>query len=284
MLSAVVLALAFTGASATGAAAQDAHEVRVGSGVTITTCVARSVDDADEYVLTHLVDMPTHPPIAGKVVYWVEDVDRLKQYEGKRIRFDARIKDVDRKEMEVKPARGVVEIEGPGGEVKARPESVGLTAVASGSSESTIKTTLVELELTGEPSVVTGACTAAVATESETASAATTTHTAASANTTTAATASTATSTTSASTEAATSTAVSSTAAAGTGAPSVASETETTAAAATPVPEPEREAHATGTEAFTERTMLPRTASPLPLVGLLGLGSLIGAAALRRMR
>ena len=57
--------------------------------------------------------------------------------------------------------------------------------------------------------------------------------------------------------------------------------------AVTPAPERERQqprpADTTATTART-RTELPRTASPLPLVALLGLGSLIGAGAVRLRR
>jgi hypothetical protein len=51
----------------------------------------------------------------------------------------------------------------------------------------------------------------------------------------------------------------------------------------TPAPAP-RTAETRPTPADTTRTELPRTASPLPLIGLLGLGSLLGAGALRLRR
>ena len=47
---------------------------------------------------------------------------------------------------------------------------------------------------------------------------------------------------------------------------------------------PMRTAQATPAPAERTRTELPRTASPLPLIGLIGLGSLVGAGALRLRR
>jgi hypothetical protein len=291
IIAALAIAALTTVAGAPPAWAQDPHEVRVGSSVNITTCVARSVDDDDEFVLTNLVDMPAHPPIAGKVVYWVDDVDRLKQHVGKRIQFNARIKDVDRKEMEFKPARGVVEIEGPGGEVKARPDTVGVAAVSTTGGETTVRTTLVELELSDEPKVVTGVCGVAAA-AAETASAAavtaTETNTAAAAAETritneTRTTAETRAAAETRTAETRTTVAESSTAAASTPPAAVTpppmpaqTATETTTAARTTT--------ASAAAATTERTELPRTATAMPLVGLLGLASLVAGAALRSRR
>lgn len=52
----------------------------------------------------------------------------------------------------------------------------------------------------------------------------------------------------------------------------------------TPAPSPERDTTRTADAAAPARTELPRTASPLPLFALLGLGSLLGAGALRLRR
>jgi hypothetical protein len=263
------LAAALVSASAAAtAAAQDPHEVRVGSSVNITTCVVRSVDDDDEFVLTDIVDVPAHPPIAGKVVYWIDDEDKVEAFVGKRIQFTARIKDVDRKEIEIKPGKGI-EIEGPGGEVLARPEQVGLTPVSTvAGGEATVRTTLVELDVEGTPTVVAGGCPARAALMATADAAAVTetqteTRTAAVAETTTAVTP-----------------------------PAVA--VETARETVTRVPEAAVEtARETVTAAVetpavaaveTERRELPRTATPLPLVALFGLGSLVAAAGLRARR
>src|SRR5688572_22981008 len=141
---AALIAAVLSTAGATTVAAQDRHEMTKGSTVTITACVVRSLDDDDEFVLTNLTDMPAHPAVAGKVIYWLDDVSKVRSHVGNRIQFDAIIKDVDSREVEVKPAknngrdgngngylRTVAEIEGPGNQVKIPPEVIGLASAES---------------------------------------------------------------------------------------------------------------------------------------------------------
>lgn len=266
--------------SAAVAAAQDAHEVKVGTDVNITTCVMPSLDEDDEFVLTNIVDVPVHPPYAGKVVYWVSEWKKLRDFVGKRVQFDARIKDVDRKEIEVKfentdrlgdddaDGGGVLaEIELNGNEVKATPEMIGVSS-ARAMDEVQIPTTLVKVKLLNKPTVVSGSCdaaamrTAAVATETLGLEARTETETV---------------------------TAVTETARVETPAVAeveVAAVTETPAVAVEEAAAAEIETPAVAMEssAGTMRTVLPATATPLPLLLLVGLGSLTGAGLLRLRR
>jgi hypothetical protein len=281
---------AFLVSGAAVAAAQDAHEVRVGSNVNITTCVVPSLDEDDEFVLTNIVDVPAHPPYAGKVVYWVSDWKKIRDFVGKRIQFDATIRDVDRKEIEVKWAdtnslgdtggngsSAFAEIELAGNNVRTSPETIGLSS-GQAMDEVEIPSTLVKVKLLNTPTVVSGSCdTAAMRT---------------------AAASSTSTLDVETRTETETRTAVTETArvdapaaevevAAAAETPAVAAEAERVtevaevASPAPAAPEVDTRAEAPMT---TERTELPATATPLPLVLLLGLGSLTGAGVLRRLR
>ena len=259
------------------AAAQDAHEIYRGTMVNLTTCVAPSLDDDDEFVLTHIVDSPAHPPLAGKVIYWVKEVKKISPYVGTRIQFDARIDDVDRKEIEVKRSSlngnggsmPVVKIELAGNNVRTTPDTVGISATAppDDDDEISIRTTTVELEDVKNLRVVSNTCNVGMMTAS---AAELTTETR---------------------TEAVNAVGTLSTAL--TPSVEVSRETEVAVEAApTPAPEVaaaveaevESPAPTLSAEIATERTELPATATPLPLVGLIGLIALGGASALRLRR
>jgi hypothetical protein len=267
--------------SAAPAAAQDAHEVRVGTMVNITTCVVPSLDEDDEFVLTNIVDLPAHPPLAGKVMYWVNDWKKIRDFVGKRIQFDAIIKDVDRKEIEVKWANtnalgdgagdgGVLaEIELTGNKVKTSPETIGLSS-AQAMDEVQIPSTVVRLKLQDTPRVVSDSCDTAMTRTAAVSSAALDLEARAETETVTAV----------------TQTRVER--------PAVA-EVEVAAAAETAAvveevaevkidTPPAEVAAAEAASVGTMRTALPATATPLPLALLLGLGSLTGATALRLRR
>lgn len=246
---------------AVSAAIQDPHEMRVGSTINITSCVIPSLDEDDEFVLTNIVDVPAHPPVAGKVVYWVSEWKKIAPFVGKRIQFDATIKDVDRKEIEVKVGNGNgngngtgawVELELTGNQVKTLPENVGLSAAGQTVEELDIPATLVKLKLHDNIRTVADTCLDAAAMRTA---------------------------------SAVTETVVETARAEVTPAPEVAVEVETPApapaaevAVETPAPA------AAAVEIETERTELPKTATALPLVGLLGFASLAAAGALRLRR
>ena len=273
------------------ASAQDAHEVRVGTNVNITTCVMPSLDEDDEFVLTNIVDMPAHPPYAGKVVYWVSEWKKIRDFVGQRIQFDAVIKDVDRKEIEVKFANterlgdgngdessALAEIELAGNEVKTSPELIGLSS-AQAMDEVQIPSTLVKVKLLNKPTVVSGSCASAAAmrtaaVSSETLNLATRTETEA---------VSTVTETARVETPAAAEVEVAAAVETPAAAVTEVEVEEVEAEAAAPVPAPEVETRAAASIATT-RTELPATATPFPLALLFGLGSLTGAAVLRLRR
>lgn len=138
---------------ATFAAAQKHSEPTVGSTVTLTSCVEKSPTNGDKFVLTHVADVPSHPATkGGRVVYWIDKVDRLKPHVGHQVRLMGKITDVDKEEMEVKlgdaPDGGaIVEIEGPGKQVKATAAQAGVSTSGQTSKERDIPTTLVKLKL-----------------------------------------------------------------------------------------------------------------------------------------
>jgi hypothetical protein len=281
-LIAAVLVVTLAGNSA----AQSAHEIRKGTMVNITTCVVPSLDEDDEFVLTNIVDSPVHPPIAGKVIYWVKEVKKISPYVNKRIQFDARIDDVDRREVEVKRSSlngngngAIVEIELAGNEVKARPDTVGLSTItppASDNDEIAIRTTTVELDKLTNIRVLGDGCNVGMGTATV---AAATTELTTETRTETANVVGTEAFTAETRTEAA---AVVET-------PSVAVTRETEVAVETaPTPAPEVAVESPeptpSPEIASARTELPATATPLPLVGLIGLASLGAASALRLRR
>jgi hypothetical protein len=134
------------------AAAQQQSAATIGSTVTLTSCVEKSPTSGDKFILTHVADVPAHPATkGGRVVYWIDKVDKLKSHVGHQIRLMGKITDVDKEEMEVKlgeaPDGGaIVEIEGPGKQVKATPGQAGVSANQA-AKERDIPTTLVKLKL-----------------------------------------------------------------------------------------------------------------------------------------
>ena len=278
-LGAAVLAAALVVTTAGVSAAQDAHEVRKGQSITLTTCVMPALDDDDEFVLTNIVASPAHPEHFGPVVYWLDDEDPIEKFAGRRVQFTAKIKDVDNREIEIKKNRDdingeFIEIEGSRSQVKARPEWVGMAVPAGlNGGEVGVRTTLVKLEKVSNVMAVDGSCAAAAMASSEltlsvtgkgpavaVAETAAVTETVAAAVTETAAAAATVTETPAA----------------------VVAETRVETPA--PVVEREVEVETPAPPVNTERTELPRTATPLPLFALFGLGSLMAGTALRLRR
>ena len=100
-----------------------------GSTVTLTSCVERAQNGGDDkFVLTHVADVPTQPAPHGRVVYWIEKVDKIKPHVGHQIRLTGKISDVGKSEIETKKGGAVVEIEGHGTEVKTSPEKASVAA------------------------------------------------------------------------------------------------------------------------------------------------------------
>jgi hypothetical protein len=122
-----------------------------GSTVTLTSCVEKAQnDDGEKFVLTHLADVPAYPEIHGRVVYWVDEVEKIRPHVGRQIRLTGRITDVDKAEMEVKLGAGadggaIVEVEGHGTEVKTSPEHADVSIRDQTAKEREIPTTVVKL-------------------------------------------------------------------------------------------------------------------------------------------
>lgn len=269
---AVLLAGSLVMTSAAVSSAQDAHEVRKGQSITLTTCVMPALDDDDEFVLTNIVANPAHPEHFGRVVYWLDDEDPIEEFAGRRVQFTARIKDVDNREIEFKKNRDdingeFIEIEGSRQQVKARPEWVGLMTPANlNGGEIGTRTTLVKLEKVHGVTAVEGSCASGAAAAASTMLTLSVTGKG----------------------PAVTETAAAAATAAVVETPAVVAETRVETPAVAAETRVERSAPAVtvdrGVSIETERTELPRTATPLPLFGLFGFGSLVAGAALRLRR
>jgi hypothetical protein len=133
-----------------GTATAQHKQATIGSTVTLVSCVEQAQNgNGDKLVLTHVADVPTQPPTHGRVVYWIEDVSKLKAHVGHQVRITGKVAGVDKSEIEVKnDAKGAVaEIEGHGTEVKTTPEKARVSNVGQTSKEADIPTTVVSLAL-----------------------------------------------------------------------------------------------------------------------------------------
>jgi hypothetical protein len=87
------------------------------------------------------------------VIYWLSKPSLLRGHVGHQISFTGVITDVDRREIEVKldqhgnGSSGIIEIEGPGNQVKVAPEYAGLSTAGQTVPERAIPTTLVKLKV-----------------------------------------------------------------------------------------------------------------------------------------
>ena len=116
-------------ASAGLAIAQPHQEPMKGSTVTLTSCVERAQNSSDDkFVLTHVADVPTQPAPHGRVVYWIEKVDKIKPHVGHQVRLTGKITGVDKNEIETTKGGAVVEIEAHGTNVKTSPEKAGVAS------------------------------------------------------------------------------------------------------------------------------------------------------------
>lgn len=146
----LIAAFATSGLIITLAAAQtDRHEPTKGSTVTLTSCVEKAQKD-DTYVLTHVADVPVHAATHGRVVYWLdkETSKKLRPHVGHQIRVSATVADIKKEEMELKATdAGIyVEVEGPGRDVRAKPDKVGVAA-GGAPEKHDITTTVVKLKV-----------------------------------------------------------------------------------------------------------------------------------------
>jgi hypothetical protein len=152
-VAAIVAAGLICGATVAAAQGTPAHGPERGSAVTLTSCVAKAQnDDGEKFILTHLADVPSYPEIHGRVVYWVEEVAKIRPHVGHQIRLTGTITDVDKAEMEVKlgaddKGGAIVEIEGHGTEVKTSPKNADVSTRNQTEREREIPTTVVKLRV-----------------------------------------------------------------------------------------------------------------------------------------
>ncbi len=141
-------AAAFLAGSAAATAQQ--KPAAIGSTVTIVSCVEKAQNSSgDKLVLTHVADVPTQPATHGRVVYWIEDVSKLKPHVGHQVRITGKVANVDKSEIEVrnKTTGAVAEIEGHGTEVKTTPDKARVSNPGQTPKEQDIPTTVVTLAL-----------------------------------------------------------------------------------------------------------------------------------------
>ena len=112
--------------------AKDGRKYEKGSSVTLQGCVTQAAK-ADTFVLTDVSERPastTDMGRHGKRIYWIEKTDKMKDHVGHTVQIVAKITDVEKSEMELKPgAHGngfTVEIEGPGTDVVTQGEKAGV--------------------------------------------------------------------------------------------------------------------------------------------------------------
>ena len=145
-----VAAFAAAGLIFAGAGVSAQSEPTKGSSVMLTSCVEKG-QKADTYVLTHVADVPSHPAThGGRVVYWLdrETAKKLKPHVGHQIRVSATVTDVDKREMEMKATDDgmLVEIEGPGRDVRTTPNKANVPATTAMAGRD-VQTTLVKLKV-----------------------------------------------------------------------------------------------------------------------------------------
>jgi hypothetical protein len=146
-----LLAAAFATTAIVGAQDHKDHQMTVGQGVTLTSCVEKA-QKADSFILTNVADVPVHPATMGKVVYWLNDVKPLRPHVGHQIRVMGTITEVKQSEMEIKAGDdgqgGLhVEIEGPGRDVRTTAAKAGVSSAGQTPGKNDIKTTLVKLKV-----------------------------------------------------------------------------------------------------------------------------------------
>jgi hypothetical protein len=133
-----------------GDAAAQHKQAAKGSTVTLVSCVEKAQNgNGDKLVLTHVADVPAQPATHGRVVYWIEDVSKLKPHIGHQVRITGKVAGVEKSEIEIRnQATGAVaEIEGHGTEVKTTPDKARVSNPGQTPKEQDIPTTVVTLAL-----------------------------------------------------------------------------------------------------------------------------------------
>lgn len=140
------------------ALAQDhsAHQAQTklmkGAAVAIEGCVTAG-QKADTYVLGSVTEIPGAPVETGmRRFYWLNSTKQLRGHVGHVVRIAGRIDKIEKHELEVKlgandDGSAVVEIEGPGKQVKTSPATVGVSTAGQTAKEVDIPTTVIRLKV-----------------------------------------------------------------------------------------------------------------------------------------
>jgi len=152
-----VLAAALT-LAAVPARAQDhaSHRAETklmkGASVAIEGCVTAG-QKPNTFVLGSVKEIPGQPVETGlRRVYWLDSTTSLRGHVGHRVQIAGRIDRLEKHEIEVKlgddgKGGAVVEIEGPGGQIKTSPAAAGIVTSGQTAKEVDIPTTVIRLEV-----------------------------------------------------------------------------------------------------------------------------------------
>ena len=123
-----------------------------GSSVAIEGCVTAG-QKADTYVLGSVKEVPGQPVDTGmRRIYWLDSTKQLKGHAGHVVRVEGRIDKIEKSEIEVKlgaddKGGAVIEIEGPGAQVKTAPATAGISTAGQTAKEVDVPTTLIRLNV-----------------------------------------------------------------------------------------------------------------------------------------
>lgn len=139
--------------------AQDQHaahkaetKLMKGASVAIEGCVTAG-QKRDSFVLASVKEIPGAPLETGlRRFYWLDSTKQLRGHVGHVVQIVGRIDKVEQHELEVKlgandDGSAVVEIEGPGGQIKTSPAALGVSTAGQTAKEVDIPTTVVRLKV-----------------------------------------------------------------------------------------------------------------------------------------
>jgi hypothetical protein len=160
--SCALVALLLAPGAALAAGADDKAPWKKGSTVVITGCVEPAQKGDDQFVVTHVREVPMDETVPvgtsgreapmqrpARYLYWLKDTDKLEDRVGSQVRIAAKVEGVEKSEMEVKRRDGTVyvEVDGDGDPVRMTPAQAGVTPPAAGKDEKDLSIYLVELDV-----------------------------------------------------------------------------------------------------------------------------------------
>lgn len=125
-----------------------------GATVTLQGCVT-AAQKKDTYVLTGVREWPVGSSEQGKYgprMYWIDKTAKeLKGHLGHTVQLTGKITGVEKSEMEIKAGESgagiIVEIEGPGRDVRTSPANAGVNPAGKVPNKNDIKITLLKLKI-----------------------------------------------------------------------------------------------------------------------------------------